>query len=164
MPRESHKRRVRYAVVGCILSSVASGRTIAIEAEDAVAVVFAVASVGLAGYLNTNYVSGLQALLDGASERYGGPQCGHEFGQVSCWRARHRWNVAHDIRSRQLTRLGEGLDKKARSRRKQATTSKPFTEASAATSAAPFVSCAPRMGLVAPLTAPALCRLAPSPH
>jgi exopolyphosphatase/guanosine-5'-triphosphate,3'-diphosphate pyrophosphatase len=69
------KRRVRYAVVGCIseLTDVqADGkttRTIAIEAEDPAAVSSAVASVGLAGYLNTNYMSGLQAPLDGTPER-----------------------------------------------------------------------------------------------
>jgi hypothetical protein len=61
-PVRVHKRRLRYTVVGCIseLSDLrADGkatRTIAIEAEDAAVVVSAVASVGLAGYLNTNYV------------------------------------------------------------------------------------------------------------
>ncbi len=63
-PVQVHKRRVRYTVGGCIseLSDVrAEGkatRTIAIEAEDAAAVVAAVASVGLDGYFNTNYASG----------------------------------------------------------------------------------------------------------
>ena len=74
-PVRVHKRRVR-TVGGCIseLSDVrAEGRatrTIAIEAEDAVAVVAAVASVGLGGYINTNYVLGLGALLADAPERY----------------------------------------------------------------------------------------------
>ena len=70
-----HKRRVRYTVGGCTSSSHvrAEGRTtrtIAIEAEDAAAVVAAVASVGLGGYINTNYALGLRALFDDAPERY----------------------------------------------------------------------------------------------
>ena len=114
-----HKRRVRYAVAGCIseLSDIrADGkttRTIAIEAEDAVAVVSAVASVGLAGYLNTNYVSGLQALLDGAPERYAVLDVGTnsvkfhvgERGTGGTWRT--------IVDRAELTRLGEGLDKKS---------------------------------------------------
>ena len=39
-------------------------RTIAIESEDAAAVVAAVRSVGLGDYLNTSYPPGLAALLD----------------------------------------------------------------------------------------------------
>jgi len=118
-PLRVHKRRVRYAVAGCIseLSDIrADGkttRTIAIEAEDAVAVVSAVASVGLAGYLNTNYVSGLQALLDGAPERYAVLDVGTnsvkfhvgERGTGGTWRT--------IVDRAELTRLGEGLDKKS---------------------------------------------------
>ena len=118
-PLRVHKRRVRYAVAGCIseLSDIrADGkttRTIAIEAEDAVAVVSAVASVGLAGYLNTNYVSGLQALLDGAPERYAVLDVGTnsvkfhvgERGTGGTWRT--------IVDRAELTRLGEGLDNKS---------------------------------------------------
>ena len=117
-PVRVHKRRVRYTVAGCIseLSDIrADGkatRTIAIEAEDAAAVVSAVTSVGLAGYLNTNYVSGLQALLDDAPERYAVLDVGTnsvkfhvgERGAGGTWRT--------IVDRADLTRLGEGLDQK----------------------------------------------------
>jgi exopolyphosphatase/guanosine-5'-triphosphate,3'-diphosphate pyrophosphatase len=118
-PVRVHKRRVRYAVVGCIseLSHIRADRkttrTIAIEAEDAAAVVSAVASVGLAGYLNTNYVPALQALVDGAPERYAVLDVGTnsvkfhvgERGPAGTWRT--------IVDRAELTRLGEGLDKKS---------------------------------------------------
>ena len=56
-----HKRRVRYTVNGCtseVSDVVADGhatRTIAIESEDAAAVIEAVRSVGLGDYVNTSY-------------------------------------------------------------------------------------------------------------
>ena len=71
-PVEVHKHRVRYTVGGCsaeFSDVVADGRTIrtiAIESEDAAAVVEAVRSVGLEGYPNTNYPRGLAGLLDDA--------------------------------------------------------------------------------------------------
>ena len=75
-PVEVHKHRVRYTVGGCsseVSDVIANGktiRTIAIESEDAAAVVAAVRSVGLDGYVNTSYPRGLAALLDGRPERY----------------------------------------------------------------------------------------------
>jgi exopolyphosphatase/guanosine-5'-triphosphate,3'-diphosphate pyrophosphatase len=71
-----HKHRVRYTVNGCTAEMsdvVADGktiRTIAIESPDAAAVIEAVRSVGLGGYVNTSYPRGLAALLDGQLERY----------------------------------------------------------------------------------------------
>lgn len=116
-PVKVHKRRVRYTVGGCIseLSDVrADGRatrTIAIEAEDADAVVSAVVAVGLEGYFNTNYALGLRALLDDEPERYAVIDVGTnsiklhigERGPNGSWRT-----VADRA---ELTRLGEGLDK-----------------------------------------------------
>jgi exopolyphosphatase/guanosine-5'-triphosphate,3'-diphosphate pyrophosphatase len=116
-PVNVHKRRVRYTVGGCVseFSDVrADGkatRTIAIEAENAAAVVAAVASVGLGGYFNTNYALGLRALLDGAPERYAVIDVGTnsvklhvcERDAVGTWRA--------IIDRAELTRLGEGLEK-----------------------------------------------------
>jgi len=117
-PVKVHKRRVRYTVGGCVseLSDVrANGRatrTIAIEAEDAAAVVSAVASVSLGGYLNTNYALGLRALLDDAPERYAVIDVGTnsiklhvgERVPAGTWRA--------IVDRAELTRLGEGLEKK----------------------------------------------------
>jgi exopolyphosphatase/guanosine-5'-triphosphate,3'-diphosphate pyrophosphatase len=60
-PVAVHKRRVRYVIGGCtaeVSDVVADGRptrTLAIESEDAAAVIAAVRSVGLGGYLNTSY-------------------------------------------------------------------------------------------------------------
>ena len=70
------KRRIRYTVGGCMaeLSDViADGRatrTIAFESENAAAVIAAVRSMGLLGYVNTSYPRGLAALVDGAPLRY----------------------------------------------------------------------------------------------
>ena len=71
-----HKRRVRYLIGGCTaeLSEVtAEGRgtrTLAVESEDAAAVMAAVRSLGLGGWVNTSYPRGLAALVDGSAERY----------------------------------------------------------------------------------------------
>lgn len=116
-PVRVHKRRVRYTVGGCTaeLSEVrAEGRatrTIAIEAEDAAAVVSAVESVGLSGYINTNYALGLRALLGDAPERYAVIDVGTnsvklhvgERGITGSWRA--------IVDRAEVTRLGEGLEK-----------------------------------------------------
>jgi exopolyphosphatase/guanosine-5'-triphosphate,3'-diphosphate pyrophosphatase len=115
-PVKVHKRRVRYTVGGCTseVSDVrADGktiRTIAIESENASAVISAVASVGLGGYLNTSYPRGLQALLDGAPERYAVIDVGTnsvkfhigERGAGGAWRK--------VVDRAEITRLGEGLD------------------------------------------------------
>ncbi len=71
-----HKRRTRYTVGGCMaeLSEVVANgkatRTMAVESEDAAAVIAAVRELGLGGYTNTSYPRGLAALLDGAPARY----------------------------------------------------------------------------------------------
>jgi len=110
-----HKRRVRYSVDGCMaeLSDIiANGepiRTIAVESEDADAIVRAVESLGLSGYTNTNYLRGLAALLDHEPERYAVIDVGTnsvKFHLAS--RARGGgWSTISD--RAELTRLGEGL-------------------------------------------------------
>ena len=45
-------------------------RTIAVESEDAAAVMRAVRELGLGGYTNTSYPRGLKALIDDEPERY----------------------------------------------------------------------------------------------
>ena len=117
-PVRVHKRRVRYTVAGCIseLSDIRADRketrTIAIEAEGAAAVVYAVASVGLAGYLNTNYMSGLKALLDDVPERYAVLDVGTNSVKFHVGErgASRTWRTIVDRAD--LTRLGEGLDQK----------------------------------------------------
>lgn len=116
-PVQVHKRRVRYTVGGCTaeLSDVTADgkttRTIAIESADAAAVLAAVASVGLSGYVNTNYPKGLTALLTGAPERYAAIDVGTNSVKlhVAERAGPGRWRDVID--RAELTRLGEGIDK-----------------------------------------------------
>ena len=110
-----HKRRVRYVVGGCTseLSDVTvdgvKTRTIAVEAEDAAAVVAAVASLGLSGYANTNYSRGLAATLSGAPPRYAVLDVGTNSVKFHMAEAGGggTWRTLTD--RAELTRLGEGL-------------------------------------------------------
>jgi exopolyphosphatase/guanosine-5'-triphosphate,3'-diphosphate pyrophosphatase len=110
-----HKRRVRYRVDGCTAECsdvVANGkptRTIAVESEDAQAVVRAVRELGLGGYTNTSYPRGLAALIDDEPERYAVIDAGtnsikFHIGERD---GDGRWRTVTD--RAELTRLGEGL-------------------------------------------------------
>jgi exopolyphosphatase/guanosine-5'-triphosphate,3'-diphosphate pyrophosphatase len=111
-----HKRRVRYRVNGCpsevtdIRVGERTTRSIAIESEDASAVVSAVASVGLSGYLNTSYPRGLLALLRGEPER---------FAIIDAGTNSIKFHIAERVTGggwrkvvdrAEMTRLGEGLN------------------------------------------------------
>jgi exopolyphosphatase/guanosine-5'-triphosphate,3'-diphosphate pyrophosphatase len=108
------KRRTRYSVGGCMaeLSEViADGRptrTIAVESEDAGAVIAAVRSLGLHGYVNTSYPRGLASLVDGT------PSCFAVVGtnsikfHVAKQAPDGSWSTVAD--RAEITRLGEGLD------------------------------------------------------
>ena len=111
-----HKHRVRYTVGGCsseVSDVVADGRTIrtiAIESEDAAAVVAAVSSVGLDGYLNTSYPRGLVALLEDRPPRFAVIDVGtnsvkFHIGERS---GDGTWRTVVD--RAEVTRMGEGLD------------------------------------------------------
>lgn len=110
-----HKRRVRYMVGGCtaeVSDVVADGRatrTIAIESEDAAAVIAAVRSMGLAGFVNTSYPRGLAAVVDDEPTRYAVIDVGtnsvkFHIGERDAGGA---WRTVVD--RAELTRLGEGL-------------------------------------------------------
>jgi exopolyphosphatase / guanosine-5'-triphosphate,3'-diphosphate pyrophosphatase len=111
-----HKRRVRYTIEGCsseFTDVVADGRptrTIAIESEDADAVASAVRSVGLEGYVNTNYPRGLAALLDGTPPRYAVIDVGTNSVKFHVGErdAEGRWHAVVD--RAEVTRLGEGIE------------------------------------------------------
>jgi exopolyphosphatase/guanosine-5'-triphosphate,3'-diphosphate pyrophosphatase len=115
-----HKRRTRYTVGGCMaeMSEVVAGgkptRTIAVESEDAAAVVRAVAELGLGGYVNTSYPRGLAALIDDRPERYAVIDAGTNSIKFHVGeRGREgRWRTVVD--RAELTRLGEGLAQQGR--------------------------------------------------
>jgi len=110
-----HKRRVRYTVGGCMaeLSDVVANgkptRTLAVESEDAAAVIRAVRELGLGGYTNTSYPRGLKALIDDEPVRYAVIDAGtnsikFHIGEHD---AGGKWRTVVD--RAELTRLGEGL-------------------------------------------------------
>ena len=117
---EVHKRRVRYTVGGCMAEFsevVADGRatrTIAVEAEDASAVLAAVRELGLGDYVNTSYPRGLAALVAGAAPRYAVIDVGTNSVKfhVAERRGDGRWRAVVD--RAEVTRLGEGLGSEGR--------------------------------------------------
>jgi exopolyphosphatase/guanosine-5'-triphosphate,3'-diphosphate pyrophosphatase len=110
-----HKRRVRYSVNGCTAERtdvVADGRatrTIAIESSDPDAVVDAVRSVHLGGYLNTDYRGGLAALVAGMPERYAVIDVGTNSVKFHIGERAPDGAWSRDVDRAELTRLGEGL-------------------------------------------------------
>ncbi len=110
------KRRTRYTVGGCMaeLSEVVADgkptRTLAVESEDPAAVIAVVRSLGLSGYVNTSYPSGLAALLDGTPSRHAVIDVGTNSIKfhVAEQSADGHWHTVAD--RAEVTRLGEGLD------------------------------------------------------
>ena len=110
-----HKRRVRYTIGGCTaeLSEVTAAgrttRTLAVESEDAAAVIAAVRGLGLGGWVNTSYPHGLAALIDGTPERYAVIDAGTNSIKfiVAERAAGGAWRTLVD--RAEITRLGEGL-------------------------------------------------------
>ena len=111
-----HKRRTRYAVGGCMaeLSEVVADgkptRTVAVESEDAAAVVAAVRSLGMGGYLNTSYPRGLAALIEGKPSRYAVIDVGTNSVKFHIGErdGDGKWRAVVD--RAEMTRLGEGLE------------------------------------------------------
>ena len=117
-PVQIHKRRVRYTIGGCtsevtdVRAEGKTTRTIAIESEDASAVVSAVASAGLSCYLNTSYPRGLRALLDGAPERYAVIDVGTNSTKFHVGERTDDGTWRRLVDRAEMTRLGEGLDER----------------------------------------------------
>ena len=115
-PVDVHKHRVRYTVGGCSAECsdvVADGRTIrtiAIESEDAAAVVEAVRSVGLEGYANTSYPRGIAALLDERPERYGVIDVGTNSIKFHVAELGADGRFLTVVDRADVTRLGQGID------------------------------------------------------
>jgi exopolyphosphatase / guanosine-5'-triphosphate,3'-diphosphate pyrophosphatase len=108
------KRRVRYALGDCmaelaeVVADGRSTRTIAVESEDAAAVVAAVRSLGLDGQANASYPRGLAAVVEGP-QRYAVIDVGTNSVKFHIGErdADGRWRTIVD--RAELTRLGEGL-------------------------------------------------------
>jgi exopolyphosphatase/guanosine-5'-triphosphate,3'-diphosphate pyrophosphatase len=115
-PVRVHKRRVRYTVGGCtseftdVRADGRDTRTVAIEAEDSAAVLAAVASVGLGGYVNTNYALGLRALLDDAPERYAVIDVGTNSVKLHVGEREEKQSWRTVVDRAEVTRLGDGLE------------------------------------------------------
>ena len=115
-PVTVHKRRVRYVVNGCtseVTDVIADGhpcRTIAIESVDAGAILEAIRSMGLDGYVNTNYTVGLQAVIDREPARYGVIDVGTNSVKFHlAERSGDReWKTLVDRAD--VTRLGDGME------------------------------------------------------
>jgi exopolyphosphatase / guanosine-5'-triphosphate,3'-diphosphate pyrophosphatase len=115
-PVRVHKRRVRSTLGGCraeVADVEADGRavrTIAIESEDASAVIAAVRSAGLDGQVNTSYPRGLAALMDAGPSRYAAIDVGTNSVKfhVAERDPDRRWRAIVD--RAEMTRLGENLD------------------------------------------------------
>jgi exopolyphosphatase / guanosine-5'-triphosphate,3'-diphosphate pyrophosphatase len=110
-----HKRRTRYRIGGCMaeLSEVVANgqatRTLAVESEDAQAVVAAVRALGLGGYLNTSYPRGLAALLDGTPERYAVLDVGTNSVKFHIGERAADGTWRTQVDRAVVTRLGEGF-------------------------------------------------------
>ena len=110
-----HKSRVRYTVGGCMAERSelrVGGRTvttIAVESTDAAAVVAAVASLGLADYLNTNYPDGLAVLLDDVAPRYAVIDVGTNSVKFHIGERAPDGTWRTVVDRADVTRLGEGL-------------------------------------------------------
>jgi exopolyphosphatase / guanosine-5'-triphosphate,3'-diphosphate pyrophosphatase len=111
-----HKRRVRYSIGGCtsevsdITADGRATRTVAIESEDAGAVLAAIRSVGFDGYRNISYPRGVAALLAGTPPRYAVIDVGTNSVKfhVGERATDGRWRAVVD--RAEITRLGEGLE------------------------------------------------------
>lgn len=110
-----HKQRTRHTVGGCtaeLSEVVADGkptRTIAIESEDAAAVIRAVRGLGLGGYANISYPRSLTALLDGEPERFAVIDAGTNSIKFHLAERDSGGNWRTVVDRAELTRLGEDL-------------------------------------------------------
>ena len=109
-----HKRRLRYRPGGCsaevteVRADGVHGSTVAVEGEDAAAVIGVVRSLGLDDYLNTAYPAGLARMLDAVPDRYAVIDAGTNSIKFHIAEtAEGGWRTLVD--RAELTRLGEGL-------------------------------------------------------
>ncbi|HEX5826949.1 MAG TPA: hypothetical protein VFY23_05470 [Candidatus Limnocylindrales bacterium] len=110
-----HKHRVRYDVIGCsaeLTDVVADGRatrTLAVEHEDPALVARAVRELGLTGFVNLDYPTGLALLLDDVPERYAVIDTGTNSIKFHVAERRSDGAFAPVLDRAEVTRLGEGI-------------------------------------------------------
>jgi exopolyphosphatase/guanosine-5'-triphosphate,3'-diphosphate pyrophosphatase len=110
------KRRARYLLAGCMAEITdveadgRSTRTIAVESEDASAVIAAVRSIGLDGYANTSYPRGLAALIDTDPLRYAVIDVGTNSVKFHIGERDSDGSWRTIVDRAEVTRLGEGLE------------------------------------------------------
>jgi exopolyphosphatase/guanosine-5'-triphosphate,3'-diphosphate pyrophosphatase len=110
-----HKQRVRRMVAGCRseLSDIEAGgrhtRTLAVEAEDPVAVMAVVSDLGLRERLNTSMLRGLTALIDDEPPRYAVIDVGTNSVKFHLAEQTSEGTWRRVIDRAETTRLGEGL-------------------------------------------------------
>jgi exopolyphosphatase/guanosine-5'-triphosphate,3'-diphosphate pyrophosphatase len=111
-----HKRRVRYTLGGCraevadVQVDGREARTIAIESEDASAVIAAVRDAGLDGLRNTSYPRGLAALVRAGPGRYAVIDVGTNSVKFHIGERDPDGSWRTVVDRAELTRLGEGLE------------------------------------------------------
>lgn len=93
-----------------VVANGGSTRTIAIESEDASAVVSAVRAVGLGGYINTSYPVGLSRLVEGRRPRYAVIDVGTNSVKFHVGQRGDDGSWTTIVDRAELTRLGEGLE------------------------------------------------------
>jgi len=112
---EIQKHRTRFQVEGCmaeltdVIADGRSTRTVAVESEDASAVVRAVRSLGLDGYVNTSYPRGLRALLDDVPPRFAVIDMGTNSVKFHVGERAPDGSWRTVIDRSEMTRLGENL-------------------------------------------------------
>jgi exopolyphosphatase / guanosine-5'-triphosphate,3'-diphosphate pyrophosphatase len=115
-----HKRRTRATFHGC-MAEVAdlsvdgrSTRTVAIESEDAAAVIASVRAAGLEDCVNTSYPRGLAALADGEQPRYAVIDVGTNSIKFQVAERASDGGFRVLIDRAEVTRLGEGVERTGR--------------------------------------------------
>jgi exopolyphosphatase/guanosine-5'-triphosphate,3'-diphosphate pyrophosphatase len=111
-----HKLRARFKIGGCMseLTDVEAegrpSRTIAVESEDAAAVVAAIRSLGLGGYVNTSYPKAMAILLGDEPARFAVIDVGTNSVKFHVAERHHDGTSRTVVDRADVTRLGEGLE------------------------------------------------------
>lgn len=112
----TRKHRTRYSIQGCmseLTSLTANGRevkTVAVESEDAAAVIAAVATLGLSGHANTSYNRGLRCVLGKEPVRHAVVDIGTNSVKFHIGEQQMDGSWTRVVDRAEVTRLGEGLD------------------------------------------------------